>query len=162
MACAEKILSSLARRAFRRPVDADDAMDLMRFYEMGRSEGDFETGIQWAIERILVDPEFLFRVESDPPNIEPSTPYPLSDIELASRLSFFLWSSIPDEELLAVAERGEIHDPDVLEGQVRRMLAEQARRLLEGFRAGDAVDPQQCPLQQEIEISNGYTGRLCP
>jgi len=134
LACAEEIVSSLARRAFRRPVDADDVMDLMRFYEMGRSEGDFETGIQWVLERILVDPEFLFRVESDPPNIEPSTPYPLSDIELASRLSFFLWSSIPDEELLAIAERGEIHDPDVLEGQVRRMLAdERADALVQNF-----------------------------
>ena len=123
-ACAREVLSVLARRAFRRPVTASYVNALLGFYEAGRLEGTFDAGIQYALERLLVDPEFLFRVERDPEGMASGTVYALSDIELASRLSFFLWSSIPDDALLAVAERGELRRPEVLEGQVRRMLAD--------------------------------------
>ena len=133
-ACAETILAGLARRAFRRPAAEADVDTLLDFYEMGRAEGGFQGGIQAAIERLLVDPEFLFRIEADPAGAAPGTAYHVSDIELASRLSFFLWSSIPDDELLGVAERGELSDPGVLDGQVRRMLADpRSRALVENF-----------------------------
>ena len=122
--CAREILTVLARRAFRRPVAAGDVDALLGFYEAGRQEGTFDTGIQFALERLLVDPEFLFRVERDPEGLAAGTVYALSDIELASRLSFFLWSSIPDDELLAAAERGELGSPGGLQRQVRRMLAD--------------------------------------
>ncbi len=132
--CAETILSGLARRAFRRPAGAADVDTLLDFYEMGRAEGSFESGIQAAVERLLVDPEFLFRIEADPDGIAPGTAYHISDLELASRLSFFLWSSIPDDELLDLAERGELSDPGVLDRQVRRMLADpRSRALVENF-----------------------------
>ena len=120
--CAEEILSSLARRAFRRPVVDNDVQPLLSLYREGRNEGSFETGIQFALRGILIDPEFLFRVERDPAGAVPATAYRLSDVELASRLSFFLWSSIPDDELLDVAARGELRAPAMLEEQVTRML----------------------------------------
>ena len=123
-ACAKAIVTALARRAYRRPVTGRDIERLLRFYAAGRDGGDFESGIRAALESILVDPEFLFRIERDPPGVAPGTAYRLSDLELASRLSFFLWSSIPDEELLAIAERGGLGDRAVLEHQVRRMLAD--------------------------------------
>ncbi|MDK1021408.1 MAG: DUF1592 domain-containing protein [Candidatus Hydrogenedentes bacterium] len=123
-ACATEILSKLARRAYRRPVTDSDMDTLLAFYAEGRNEGGFEDGIQFALERILVGPSFLFRIEADPLEHAPGAAYYLSDLELASRLSFFLWSSIPDDELLDLAERGELKDPAVLEGQVRRMLAD--------------------------------------
>ena len=105
-ACARKILSTLARRAYRRPVTAADLQPLLGFYHAGRSEGGFEAGIEMALERVLGGPEFLFRIERDPPNAAPGAAYRVSDLELASRLSFFLWSTIPDDELLDLAERG--------------------------------------------------------
>ena len=123
-ACAHEILSSLARRAYRRPAEPADLRTLMDFYRAGRSDGSFDTGIQLALERLLISPDFLFRIERDPDDITPETAYALSDLELASRLSFFLWSSIPDAELLALAERGRLQDPAVLEQQTRRMLAD--------------------------------------
>ena len=123
-ATATEILSNLARRAYRRPLTERDMETLLTFYAQGRSEGDFEDGIQLALERILVGPSFLFRVESKPPDIQPGDTYQLNAVELASRLSFFLWSSIPDQQLLEAAERGELRDPAVLEQQVRRMLAD--------------------------------------
>ena len=123
-ACAADILATLARRAFRRPVDSDDVDALMAFYDAGRSRGGFEGGIEFALRAILVDPEFLFRIEVDPPGTPPGTPYRISDLELASRLSFFLWSSIPDDGLLALAEAGTLREPGVLEAEVRRMLAD--------------------------------------
>ena len=95
---------------------------LYTFYEKGRADGTFESGIQVALERLLASPDFLFRVEEDPKDAVPGQPYRLSDLELASRLSFFVWSSIPDDELLDVASRGMLRDPEVLEQQVRRML----------------------------------------
>ena len=133
-ACAREILSTLARRAFRRPVAAADIDPLLGFYAAGRAAGTFDSGIQTALERLLVDPEFLFRIEQDPPGLAPGTVHALSDVELASRLSFFLWSSLPDDELLAVAERGELGSPGVLEAQVRRLLADpRAAALVDNF-----------------------------
>ena len=122
--CASTILSALARRAYRRPVTDADVAGLLSFYEEGRTEGGFESGIEMAVRRLLVSPEFLFRTESDPADIAPDTNYRISDLELASRLSFFVWSSIPDDELLDLANGGTLHQPAVLEQQVRRMLAD--------------------------------------
>ena len=132
--CAQDILGRLARQAYRRPVSDTDLTDLMEQFNAGNKEHGFEAGIQRGIERLLVDPRFLFRIEQDPENAKSGTPYRLSDLELASRLSFFLWSSLPDEELLSVAERGELNTPDVLEQQVRRMLADpKSNALVDGF-----------------------------
>ena len=124
--CATEILSGLANRAYRRPLQQTDIDTLMDFYRIGRGDGQsgFDAGIQLAVERILISPDFLFRVEQDPLNVAPATDYELSDLELASRLSFFLWSSIPDEELLSIAERGELQNPDILEAQTQRMLGD--------------------------------------
>ena len=122
--CAGKILSTLARRAYRRPVTDEDMGTLLSLYREGRSRAGFETGIETAMERILAGPEFLFRVERNPAGIQPGTAHNINDLELASRLSFFLWSSIPDEELLSLAESGKLREPAVLERQVRRMLAD--------------------------------------
>jgi len=123
--CAKKIISTLARRAYRRPVTDNDMETLVGFYQLGRNNGgNFETGVEAAIQRILASPEFLFRFEPDPVSVANDTPYRLSDLQLASRLSFFLWSSIPDDQLLTVATQGKLKDPAVLEQQVRRMLAD--------------------------------------
>ncbi len=122
--CAKTIISTLARRAYRRPVTDTDIDVLLPFYTMGHDEGGFEVGIETVLRRILVGPEFIFRAESDPTDIAPDTAYPVSDLELASRLSFFLWSSAPDDELLEVAARGTLRDPRVLERQTRRMLTD--------------------------------------
>ena len=124
MDCAEEILTSLAQRAFRRPVNADDISSLKSFYRVGRDKGSFDSGIEFALRAILVDPEFLFRVEKDPSDSTPGEPYRVSDLELASRLSFFLWSSIPDDELIDVAAAGELREPGVLDQQIQRMLAD--------------------------------------
>ncbi len=129
-ACAEKIISNLAHRAYRRPATADDLRQLLALYRRGAESGGFEAGVRLALQKILVSPEFIFRMEFDPPNAAPGSVYRISDVELASRLSFFLWSSIPDDELLAVAERGGLRDASVLEGQVRRMLADPRSRAL--------------------------------
>ena len=132
--CASTIISALARRAFRRPITERDRTMLLGFFESGRAGGDFDSGIQMALRRILVSPDFLFRRESDPPDAVAGTAYRVSDVELASRLSFFLWSSIPDDELLDVAERGQLRDPAVLATEVRRMLADpRSRTLVDNF-----------------------------
>ena len=116
--CASRILTAVSRRAYRRPVTSSDVRPLLAFYQQARRKGDFEFGIQKAIEAILISPEFLFRVESDSgPKV-----HPVSALELASRLSFFLWSSVPDDELLSVAESGKLSNPGVLKRQVERML----------------------------------------
>jgi mono/diheme cytochrome c family protein len=135
--CATKILSRVARRAFRRPVTARDVQVLLGFFKDGRaSGGSFDAGIQLALERLLVDPDFLLRIEREPNNVSPGRVYRLSDLEVASRLSFFLWSSIPDEPLLDVAERGKLTDPLMLEQQVRRMLADvRSQALVDNFAA---------------------------
>jgi hypothetical protein len=124
--CAASILNTLATRAYRRPVPASGPeMDtLLEFYRSGRATGSFDSGIQRAVARVLVDPNFLFRFEREPANVAPGTPFRLSDLELASRLSFFLWSSIPDDELRDAAVRGQLKNPAVLERQVRRLLAD--------------------------------------
>jgi hypothetical protein len=124
--CASKILSKLARLAYRRPVTAKDVQTLVEFFNDGRKDGGtFDAGIQFALERLLVDPDFLLRVHRDKQDDKRSeTVYRLSDLEIASRLSFFLWSSIPDEQLLDLAERGQLTNPQTLEKEVRRMLAD--------------------------------------
>ena len=122
--CAEKILSTLMRRAYRRPVSEADLDGPMEFYREGRSEGSFDAGIGKALSAVLMNPAFLFRVELDPEGSLPGTAYQVSDIELASRLSFFLWSSIPDEQLLDAAIRGELSQPAEIERQALRMLAD--------------------------------------
>jgi mono/diheme cytochrome c family protein len=124
-ACAKTILTALTRRAFRRPVKDADVQPLLAFYEKGRAASDFSTGIQQALEAMLVSPDFLFRIEQDPSRYTAGKAYPVSDIELASRLSFFLWSSIPDDQLLDLAERGRLRNATVLQQQVQRMLADQ-------------------------------------
>ena len=131
--CAREVLTRVARRAFRRPLAGADVETLLAFFEAGRADGGFETGIRRGLESILVDPEFLFRLEREPEG--PARPvHPISDLELASRLSFFLWSSIPDDELLDAAVAGTLRDPAVLEAQVRRMLADsRAAALVDGF-----------------------------
>jgi hypothetical protein len=123
-ACAKRNLAALMRRAYRRPVVDADVERVMPFYRQARAEGSYDSGVEAALSAILVSREFLFRVERDPAGVAPHTAYTLSDLELASRLSFFLWSSIPDEELLATAERGELHRPEELARQARRMLAD--------------------------------------
>jgi Protein of unknown function (DUF1592)/Protein of unknown function (DUF1588)/Protein of unknown function (DUF1585)/Protein of unknown function (DUF1587)/Protein of unknown function (DUF1595) len=132
--CERNIILSLARRAYRRPVSRAESQDLLTAYEVGRGGGDFETGFGMAMRRMLMDPAFLFRAEHDPAKIAPDTPYHITDLELASRLSFFLWSTAPDEELLSMAEKGQLKDPAVLEHQVRRMLKDQrAQSLVNNF-----------------------------
>ncbi len=121
-ACAEEILQNLARIVYRRPVTSKDMDVLMGFYHQGQSKAGFEEGIGMAIERMLAGPEFLFIAERLPEEIQPGDLYQISDLELASRLSFFLWSQIPDDELLSLAEKGQLRSPEVLEHQVRRML----------------------------------------
>ena len=129
--CARTILAGLARRAYRRPVTSADVEVLIEFFEMGLVNGDgsaasrgFDSGIELALRRLLVSPEFLVRIEADPTGVASDTPYAVTDIELASRLSFFLWSSIPDDELLDLAERGVLSQPAELDRQVRRMIAD--------------------------------------
>ena len=122
--CAARILSALVRRAYRQPVAAADLDTVLGFYRLGRESGDFEDGIEMGLQRILTDPRFIYRVEVEPPGLAPGEVHPISDLELASRLSFFLWSSGPDDELLDLAEQGRLRAPAVLEGQVRRMLAD--------------------------------------
>ena len=135
-ACAAKILTTLATRAYRRPVPTSGAemKTLLEFYAAGRKAGTFESGIQRAVSRVLVDPQFLFRFEREPADVAAGAAFRLSDLELASRLSFFLWSSIPDDELLDAARRGTLKDPAALERQVRRMLADpRAEALVTNF-----------------------------
>jgi hypothetical protein len=134
--CARQILTRLATRAYRHPLGIEEpAIDtLMTFYEQGRLGGDFETGVQRAIARMLVDPRFLYRSEPVPPGVAAGEVYRLGGIELASRLSFFLWSSVPDDELQAAATANALHEPAVLEQQVRRMLADpRSAALVENF-----------------------------
>jgi hypothetical protein len=128
--CAKRIFSTLIRRAYRRPVTETDLQAPMRFYKQGKVDGGHEAGIELGLSAVLVSPEFLFRVEQDPSGVKPGTPYAISDLELASRLSFFLWSSIPDDELLDTATQGKLKTPAVLERQVKRMLADKRSEAL--------------------------------
>lgn len=147
--CAREILHKLASRAFREPMnaDADKINTLMQFFELGRSEGDFETGIQYAISRLLIDPQFLYQIEVQPDDVAPGEVYPITQMELATRLSFFLWSSIPDQELITLAANGQLNDPAVLEAQVRHMLTDvRSQALVENFAA-------QWLLLRELEMA---------
>jgi len=148
MACAEKILTNIVHRAYRRPVAADDMPQIMALYKQGAEAGGFEQGVRLALQKILVSPDFLFRVELDPADTVPGSARPVSDVELASRLSFFMWSSIPDDELLAVAESGKLRDPSVLESQVRRLLADSRSQALVKNFAGQWLFMRNIPAVQ--------------
>jgi Protein of unknown function (DUF1592)/Protein of unknown function (DUF1588)/Protein of unknown function (DUF1585)/Protein of unknown function (DUF1595)/Protein of unknown function (DUF1587) len=129
-ACAKKIFATLTRRAYRRAVTDADLRAPLKFYKEARANGSFDEGIDMGLRAVLVSPEFLFRVEQDPNGVAPKTAYKINDVELASRLSFFLWSSIPDDELLDLAIQNKLRSPGVLEQQVRRMLADERSRTL--------------------------------
>jgi cytochrome c551/c552 len=132
--CARKILSGLSHRAYRRPVTDADINPLLAIYRTGRKDGTFDSGVEMALRAVLVSPNFLFRVERDAPATQPGATHRVTDIELASRLSFFLWSSIPDEELIGVAEKNKLSDPAVLSAQVTRLLADsRAKAFTENF-----------------------------
>ncbi|MEP6960493.1 MAG: DUF1592 domain-containing protein [Acidobacteriota bacterium] len=135
-ACAKQILSTLAKRAYRRPVADSDMATLMTFYENGRKGGTFDSGIQNALRLVLANPKFLFRTETDPVSAAPGTVHRVSDVELASRLAFFLWSSIPDDELLTAASAGRLKNPLILDQQVKRMLKDPKADALAGNFAG--------------------------
>jgi cytochrome c5 len=133
-ACATKIISTLARRAYRRPITDADIKPLMNAYNAGRATGTFDDGVEWALEAILASPKFLFRIERDPSNVKAGAPYRVSDLELASRLSFFIWSSIPDDELIDLAARNKLGEPATLTQQVKRMLADpKSKAIVENF-----------------------------
>ena len=177
--CARKILTALARKAYRRPVTESETERLLTYYQRGRNNnGSFDSGIQTALAFMLVNPQFLFRTETDPAGAAPGSIHRISDLELASRLSFFLWSSIPDEQLLNLATVGRLKDPTVLEQQVRRMLADKrAEALISNFLGqwlylrnlkGTAPDPQIFPdfddnlrqaFQRETELFVGSVMR---
>jgi len=143
--CAKQILNNLARRAYRRPVTEGDTETLLGFYQAGRNKGDFEDGIERALQAVLSDPEFVFRGEADPANVKPGQPYRISDIELASRLSFFLWSTSPDDTLISLASQNKLSNPKNLEREVRRMLADpRAHELVKNF-AGQWLQLRNLP-----------------
>src|SRR4029077_8832249 len=122
--CAKQILATLLKRAYRRPVTAQDMEWVLGFYQQGHREGTFQDGIELALRRILTSPQFLVRAEREPENLKPGQPYRITDLELASRLSFLLWSSIPDDALIDVAAKNQLHLPAVLDREVRRMLTD--------------------------------------
>jgi hypothetical protein len=132
--CATQILLPILRRAYRRPVGDEDLKTPLKFFQESCEESGFEAGIEMALCSILVNPQFLFRIEKDPPGLASKSVYPIADIELASRISFFLWSSIPDDELLSLAETGKLRDPGILEQQIRRMLRDpRSQSLVDNF-----------------------------
>ncbi|MCU1337297.1 MAG: hypothetical protein JWO19_2878 [Bryobacterales bacterium] len=153
-ACARQIITSLARKAFRRPLSDKDTEVLLGFYQRGRNERDFDNGIEMALRRILADPEFVFRREAEPTNVAAGQTYRISDLELASRLSFFVWSSIPDDELLNLASQNKLRDTAVLEQQVRRMLKDpRSRQLVTNF-AGQWLSLRA--LQSQTPVPSEY------
>jgi len=152
-ACAEKIITNLAHRAFRRPVGPEDLTPIFGVYQQRAKTSGFEGGIRLALQAILVSPDFIFRVELDPPGATPGSAHRVSDLELASRLSFFLWSSTPDDELLAVAERGELSDPSMLEKQVRRMLADARSKALVNNFVGQWLFLRNIPRVQPDSVA---------
>jgi cytochrome c5 len=140
-ACVEKIVSALARRAYRRPVTRAEVASLLKFVALARSRGETtEQGIQLAIEAMLVTPQFLFRIEHDPNPTDAQDVHRISDVELAARLSYFLWSSMPDDDLLGLAEAGKLHEPAVLDAQVKRMLADRRSAALASNFAGQWLE----------------------
>jgi hypothetical protein len=170
-ACARRITTTLATRAFRRPASASDVQALMAFYQAGRKEGNFDHGVEMVLARILADPRFIYRIESEPPTAKANLPYRISDLDLASRLSFFLWSSVPDDELIDTASQGKLKDPAALERQVRRMLKDPRSEALTANFAGqwlnlrglqsagplplvypDFDDPLRQAMRREVEL----------
>jgi mono/diheme cytochrome c family protein len=151
--CAEKIVSTLARHAFRRPATAEDVSMLMGFYQSGRKAGTFDQGIDMALRRLLADPEFLYRREAEPASVAAGKPYRITDLELASRLSFFLWSSIPDDQLLTLAGQGKLKNPVVLERQVRRMLADPRSEALVTNVAGQWLNLRSLQSQAPVPLT---------
>jgi cytochrome c551/c552 len=143
--CAKKVIANVARQAYRRRVTDEDLQIPLARYRDGSANGGFESGIELALRSILVSPSFLFRFERQPDSASPNTPYRISDVELASRLSFFLWSSVPDAELLGVAEKQTLHDPSVLNRQVSRMLADARSSALVGNFAGQWLHIRNVP-----------------
>jgi hypothetical protein len=135
-ACARRIVETFARRAFRHPLSDRDLRPLLSLYAEGRREGTFDTGIQYALQAVLASPQFVFRVERDPENVPADSGYRITGLDLASRLSFFIWSSIPDDELLSIAVDGRLHEPQVLERQIRRLLADPKAEALTSNFAG--------------------------
>jgi mono/diheme cytochrome c family protein len=144
--CARTILTRLARQAFRRPITAEDARTLMEFYQSGRGKaGTFEDGIERGLQGILSDPEFVFRSEAPPSRLRAGQAYRINDLELASRLAFFLWSTTPDDQLITLASRGQLSNPKVLEAQVRRMMADpRSREFVKNF-AGQWLQLRNLP-----------------
>ncbi|HKB14190.1 MAG TPA: DUF1592 domain-containing protein [Vicinamibacterales bacterium] len=170
-ACARRIVGTIAAHAFRRPVTASETQALLSFYDAGRKEGDFEHGVEIALARILSDPRFLYRIESEPANVKAGQLYRVGDLDLASRLSFFLWSTAPDAELVTIASQNRLKDPAVLEKQVRRMLADRRAEALSINFAGqwlnlrgmqstgplplvypDFDDPLRQAMRREVEL----------
>jgi mono/diheme cytochrome c family protein len=151
--CSRQILSALARRAYRRPATENDVKTLMTFYQMGREGADFDRGIEMALRRILADPQFLYRREAEPATVVAGAPYRIHDLDLASRLSFFLWSSIPDDELLTIASKGRLSDHSVLERQVRRMLADPRSEALVVNVAGQWLNLRGLPTQAPVVMA---------
>lgn len=160
-ACATRIVKSLARRAYRRPVTAADVAPLMRIYAAARAGADFEHGVEAAVEAVLVSPHFLFLVEADPKGSAPGSVHRVSDLELASRLSFFLWSSLPDEALLEAAERGRLHQQKVLDAQITRMLADPRADALTRNFAGQWLYLRNLDQQRpDVEVFPKFDTRL--
>jgi hypothetical protein len=140
--CVKQIIGKLARQAYRRPVNDTDLEDLMSVYQQARNKTDFESGIRTVVQTIITDPEFLFRFERNPANVAPGALYRISDLELASRLSYFLWSSGPDDQLITIAGQGKLQEPAMLEQQVRRMLADPKSEALSKVFAGQWLNMQ--------------------
>ncbi len=159
--CAKRIAASLARRAYRRPVTDADLAPLLRLYSAERAGSDFDHGVEAMVEAILVSPHFLFLIEHDPQGSAPGSVHPVSDVELASRLSFFLWSSIPDEALLRTAEQNQLHDPAVLKAQVARMLADPRATALTANFAGQWLYLRNLDQQRpDIAVYPQFDARL--
>jgi hypothetical protein len=169
--CARKIVANLAARAFRRPASAAETQSLLAFYEAGRKESDFERGVEMALARILADPRLIYRIETEPANVKPGQLYRVTDLDLASRLSFFLWSTAPDDQLIATARQGKLKEPAVLEREVRRMLKDPRAEALSVNFAGqwlnlrglqstgplpnvypDFDDPLRQAMRREVEL----------
>ncbi len=153
VSCAKQIISKLARQAYRRPPTATDLEVLLNDYQEGRNHGDFENGIERAIHGILADPEFIYRAEKPPANVKAGQTYRISDLELASRLSFFLWSSPPDDQLIALASQGKLRDPAILEQQTRRLLADPKSQALVSNFAGQWLQLRNLSSSAPIMLS---------
>ena len=161
--CAEKIVRHLATTAFRRPVSGDEVKGLVGFYESGRKKGDFESGVREALQAVLASPQFIFRLERAPAGVKPGQNYRITDIDLASRLSYFLWSTVPDKELVDLAMKSQLRAPGVLDAQVKRMLAdprsEDARDALRLAVAAAAGSRQDSSRRADLSRVRSLPGR---